>query len=232
MQNYLIIGGSSGIGQQLAIQLAESGKQVIATFNKNEPAVENPLIRFYHLNILEETLSLDFLPDELAGLVYCPGSINLRPFERIKPADFESDYKLQVIGAIKILQHVLPRLKKSANASVVLFSTVAVQTGLPYHTQVAASKGALEGLTKALAAELAPKIRVNCIAPSLTDTPLAASLLNNEQKKEANALRHPLKRIGTTEDIANMAAFLLSEKASWITGQILHVDGGMSSLKI
>jgi NAD(P)-dependent dehydrogenase (short-subunit alcohol dehydrogenase family) len=232
MQNYLIIGGSSGIGQQLAKQLSESGKLVITTFNKNVPAVENPLIRFHHLDVLAETLSLDFLPDELAGLVYCPGSINLRPFERIKPADFESDYKLQVIGAIKILQHVLPRLKKSANASVVLFSTVAVQTGLPYHTQVAASKGALEGLTKALAAELAPKIRVNCIAPSLTDTPLAASLLNNEQKKEANALRHPLKRIGTTEDIANMAAFLLSEKANWITGQILHVDGGMSSLKI
>ncbi|MDQ2864504.1 MAG: SDR family oxidoreductase, partial [Bacteroidota bacterium] len=179
-----------------------------------------------------ENLSLDFLPDELAGLVYCPGSINLRPFERIKPADFETDYKLQVIGAIKLIQLALPRLKKSGNASIVLFSTVAVQTGLPFHTQVAASKGAIEGLTKALAAELAPVIRVNCIAPSLIDTPLAAFLLNNEQKQEANALRHPLKRIGTTEDIANMAAFLLSQKSSWITGQILHVDGGMSSLKI
>ena len=231
MQHYLIIGASSGIGYQLARQLAESGKQVIATFNKNEPTLVIPNIRFYHLNVLEDTLSLDFLPDELAGFVYCPGSINLRPFERIKPAEFESDYKLQVIGAIKLLHLVLPRLKKSANASVVLFSTVAVQIGLPFHTQVAASKGALEGLTKALAAEYAPTIRVNCIAPSLTDTPLAASLLNNEQKKEANALRHPLKRIGSTEDIANMAAFLLSQKTSWITGQILHVDGGMSSLK-
>jgi NAD(P)-dependent dehydrogenase (short-subunit alcohol dehydrogenase family) len=231
MQHYVIIGASSGIGLQLAMQLAESGKQVIATFNKNEPAVENPHIRFHHLNVLAETLSVDFLPDELAGLVYCPGSINLRPFERIKPEDFETDYKLQVIGAIKVIQLVLPRLKKSGNASIVLFSTVAVQTGLPFHTQVAASKGAIEGLTKSLAAEYTPKIRVNCIAPSLTDTPLAASLLNNEQKREANALRHPLKRIGTTEDIANMAAFLLSQKASWITGQILHVDGGMSSLK-
>ena len=231
MQKYLIIGASSGIGQQLAIQLAESGKQVIATFNKNEPSFENPHIRFHHLNVLEETHSIDFLPDELAGFVYCPGSINLRPFERIKPVDFESDYKLQVTGAIKLLQIVLPGLKKSANASIVFFSTVAVQTGLPYHAQVAASKGALEGLTRSLAAEYAPKIRVNCIAPSLTDTPLAASLLNNEQKKEANSLRHPLKRIGTTKDIANMAAFLLSEKASWITGQILHIDGGMSSIK-
>lgn len=231
MQHYLIIGASSGIGLQLAMQLAESGKQVIATFNKNEPVAKNPNIHFHHLNVLEETPSLDFLPDELAGFVYCPGSINLRPFERIKPADFETDYKLQVIGVIKLIQSVLPRLKKSENASIVLFSTVAVQSGLPFHTQVAASKGALEGLTKALSAELAPKIRVNCIAPSLTDTPLASSLLNTEQKKEANALRHPLKRIGTAEDIANMAAFLLSEKASWITGQILHVDGGMSSIK-
>lgn len=231
MQHYLIIGASSGIGQELARQLAETGNQVIATFHKNEPTIENPNIRFHHLNVLEDTPSLEFLPEELAGFVYCPGSINLRPFERIKPADFESDYKLQVIGAVKILQMVLPRLKRSANASIVLFSTVAVQTGLPYHAQVAASKGAIEALTRSLAAEYAPNIRVNCIAPSLTDTPLAASLLNTDQKKEANAMRHPLKRIGTTGDIANMAAFLLSEKASWITGQILQVDGGMSSIK-
>lgn len=232
MQNYLIIGGSSGIGQALAIQLSASGKQVIATFNKNIPSVENSTIRFHHLNVLDDDISLDFLPDELTGIVYCPGSINLRPFERIKAADFVADYQLQVIGAIKIIQALLPKLKKAENASIVLFSTIAVQSGFSFHSQVAASKGAIEGLTKALAAEYAPKIRVNCIAPSLTDTPLAASLLNNEQKKEASAQRHPLKRVGTADDIANMAAFLLSEKASWITGQILHVDGGMSSLKI
>ena len=231
MNQYLIIGGSGGIGQELAVQLSQSGNRVFATFNKNEPAIENSHISFHQLNVLDETLSLDFLPDEVSGLVYCPGSINLRPFERIKPTDFEADYKLQVIGAIRLIQLVLPRLKKAENAAIVLFSTVAVQTGLSFHTQVAASKGALEGLTKALAAEFAPSIRVNCIAPSLTNTPLAASLLNTEQKREANAQRHPLKRIGTTKDIANMAAFLLSEKASWLTGQILHVDGGMSSIK-
>lgn len=232
MKQYLIIGGSSGIGKELVNQLSLSGNEIIGTFNKTKPIDEKANVQFHHLNVLDETLSLDFLPEELAGLVYCPGSINLRPFERILPEDFERDFKLQVIGAIKIIQLVLPRLRKSENASIILFSTVAAQIGLPFHTQVSASKGAIEGLTKTLAAELAPKIRVNCIAPSLTNTPLAASLLNTEQKLEANSLRHPLKRIGTVEDIANMAIFLLSEKTSWITGQILHVDGGMSTIKI
>lgn len=166
------------------------------------------------------------------GLVYCPGSIHLRPFERIKPSDFTADYELQVVGAIKVIQAVLPYLKRSDKASIVLFSTLAVQTGLPFHTQVSASKGAIEGLCRALAAEFAPKIRVNCIAPSLTDTPLANSLLNTEQKREANALRHPLKRIGTSEDIANLTEFLLTEKSSWITGQIHAIDGGLSVLKV
>jgi len=232
MSNYLIIGASSGIGKALSLQLANVGHHVFGTFNKTVIQSEHPLIQYHPLNVLDETLSLDFLPETLAGVIYCPGSINLRPFERIKPADFANDFNLQVVGAIKIIQAVASKLKNSENASIVLFSTVAVQTGLPFHTQVSASKGAIEGLTKALAAEYAPKIRVNCIAPSLTDTPLANSLLNTEQKREANALKHPLKRIGTTEDIANMAEFLLSAKASWITGQIMHVDGGISTLKV
>ncbi|MBN2610388.1 MAG: SDR family oxidoreductase, partial [Bacteroidales bacterium] len=192
---------------------------------------EHPQIKYVQLNVLDDHFSLDFLPETLSGVVYCPGSINLRPFERIKPDDFTNDYNLQVVGAIKTIQSVASKLKKSENAAIVLFSTVAVQTGLPFHSQVSASKGAIEGLTKALAAEYAPKIRVNCIAPSLTDTPLAASFLNSEQKKEANAQRHPLKRIGAIDDIVNMAEFLLSTKASWVTGQILHVDGGFSTLK-
>ena len=231
MKNYLVIGGSSGIGKELTNQLSQQGNKVFATYHKNEPSQRDDNIHFQHFNVIEENLSTDFLPEELSGIAYCPGSINLRPFDRIKPEDFEMDYKLQVVGAIKLIQLILPRLKKAESASIVLFSTVAVQTGLPFHSQVAASKGAIEGLTKALAAELAPYIRVNCIAPSLTDTPLASFLLNNDQKKEANASRHPLKRIGTAEDIANMASFLLSQKSSWITGQILHVDGGMSSIK-
>lgn len=232
MANYLIIGASSGIGKALALQLAENGHQVFGTFNTTEIHDEHAAIQYTRLNVLDENLSLDFLPETLSGVIYCPGSINLRPFERIKPIDFTNDFNLQVVGAIKIIQAVASKLKNSGNAAIILFSSVAVQLGLPFHTQVAASKGAIEGLTKALAAEYAPKIRVNCIAPSLTDTPLAASFVNSEQKKEANAQRHPLKRIGTTDDIVNMVDFLLSTKASWITGQIMHVDGGISSLKI
>lgn len=230
MSHYLVIGAFSGIGKAIAQQLSNAGHQVIGTYNKHEPSVVNNNTSFFHLDVLSD-FSLPDLPDELAGLIYCPGSINLKPFERIRPEDFELDYKLQVIGAVKLIQMVLPRLRKVDNASILLFSTIAAQTGLVYHTQVASSKAALEGLTKALAAELAPKIRVNCIAPSLTDTPLAASLLNTSQKAEANAQRHPLKRIGKAEDIAAMASFLLSEKASWITGQIIHVDGGMSAVR-
>ncbi len=231
MANYLIIGGSSGIGLSLVNQLAGEGHQVYATYNTHPADSQNTLVQYYPLNVLDENIILDYLPETLNGIVYCPGSINLRPFDRIKPADFINDYNLQVVAAVKVIQAVLPRLKKASNASITLFSTVAVQNGLPFHSQVAASKGAIEGLTKALAAEFAPSIRVNCIAPSLTDTPLAAGLLNTDQKREANALRHPLKKIGTAQDIANMAAFLMSEKAGWITGQILHVDGGMSTIK-
>jgi NAD(P)-dependent dehydrogenase (short-subunit alcohol dehydrogenase family) len=231
MSNYLIIGASSGIGKTLAEQLSSSGHQVYGTFHKTEVHSGNTLIKYHPLNVLDENFSLDFLPEQLDGLVYCPGSINLRPFERIKPLDFLNDYNLQVVGAIKTIQAVAYKLKTSQKASIVLFSSVAVKTGLLFHSQIAASKGAIEGLTKALAAEYAPKIRVNCIAPSLTDSPMTVSLINSEQKREANAQRHPLKRIGNTDDIAHMAEFLLSEKASWITGQIIHIDGGFSSLK-
>lgn len=232
MANYLIIGASSGIGKKLSEQLFKSGHHVFGTYCKNETHSDNPFMQFHQLNVLDENIIFDFLPETLNGVIYCPGSINLRPFERIKPADFINDYNLQVVGAIKTIQAVAPKLKNSDNAAIILFSTVAVQMGLPFHSQVASSKGAIEGLTKALAAEYAPKIRINCIAPSLTDTPLAATFLNNEDKRYSNAQRHPLKRVGTAEDIAYMAEFLLSDKASWITGQIIHIDGGISSLKV
>ncbi len=232
MKNILIIGGSSGIGLQLAKQLAGENYNVIATFNKTDVLEQINGISFNHLDVLGSDLDFSFLPDVIDGFVYCPGSISLKPFGRIKPEDFQNDYNLNVIGAVKTLQAALPKLKNAEKPAVVFFSTIAVQLGLNFHSQVAASKGAIEGLTKALAAEMSPKIRVNCIAPSLTDTPLSAALLSNDEKREANAQRHPLKKIGTASDLADIAAFLLSEKSSWITGQIIHVDGGMSTLKV
>jgi NAD(P)-dependent dehydrogenase (short-subunit alcohol dehydrogenase family) len=230
MENYLIIGGATGIGQEVSKQLSTQG-QVYATYCHSMPPSTMPSVSYHYCNVLDEIINFDFLPDTLDGLVYCVGSINLKPFTRIKPEGFVQDFQLQVVGAIKVIQAVLPKLKNAHQPSIILFSTVAAQIGLNFHTQVATSKGAIEGLTKALAAELAPQIRVNCIAPSLTDTPLAASLLNTPEKREMNAQRHPLKKIGSAQDIANMASFLLSDKAAWITGQILHVDGGISTLK-
>lgn len=232
MSPILIIGASSGIGEELARQLVASGCPVIGTYNKTEKVSDDATLSYHHCNILDEHPDFSFIPELLDGIVYCPGTISLRPFHRIKPEEFMQDYQLQVTGAIKVIQAALPALKKGTRPSIVLFSTTAVQTGLNFHSLVSASKGAIEGLTRALAAEFAPTISVNCIAPSLTDTPLAAALLNTDEKRTANAQRHPLKRIGTASDIAHMAAFLLSEKSTWMTGQILHVDGGISRLKV
>jgi NAD(P)-dependent dehydrogenase (short-subunit alcohol dehydrogenase family) len=231
MATILIIGASSGIGSSLAKQLIAEGHQVYGTYNKSTASADG-FVKLQSLNVLDENPDFSFLPDTLDGLVYCPGAVNLKPFARVKPEDFVADFQLQLVGAVKAIQACLTKLKNSTNPSIVLFSTVAMQMGFNFHSLVASSKGAVEGLTRALAAEFAPKIRVNCIAPSITDTPLAGTLLNTEEKKEANALRHPLKKIGKPEDLANLAAFLLSEKSSWITGQVIHADGGMSSVKI
>lgn len=230
MKNYVIIGGSSGIGQALCALLAHEGHQVFASYHSH-PISAQPGIEVFKFNSQTDSFDAAQLPDTIHGLAYCPGAIALKPFERIREEDFLADYQLQVLGAIKVLQKLMPNLKKAQEASVVLFSTVAVATGLPFHSLVSSSKGAIEGLTKALAAEYAPVVRFNAIAPSLTDTPLAAGLLNTDQKREANAARHPMKRIGTAEDIAQLAAFLLSDKSSWITGQIHHIDGGISTIK-
>ena len=231
MKKTLIIGGSSGIGRALALQLASSGNEVIATYNQNKPETTST-IEYHHYNSVASDADLSFIPEILDNLIYCPGSIDLKPFQRIEEQDFIDDFNLQVVGAIRAIKASLPSLKKSTQGSIVLFSTVAVQTGFPFHAKVASSKGAVEGLTRSLAAELAPKIRVNCIAPSITDTPLAASLLSTPEKKESSAQRHPLKSIGSAEDIASMASFLLSDKAKWLTGQIIKIDGGVSSLKV
>jgi len=231
MNNYLIIGASSGIGLSLAQLLSNKGHNVFGTYNKTL-VEQNYKIQYHKLDVLDEEFNLDFLPETIRGLAYCPGSINLAPFKGIKPSAFKQDYDLQVVGAIKVIQHILLKLKASGNSSILFFSTVAVQTGFNFHSQVAASKGAIEGLTKALAAEFAPTIRVNAIAPSITKTPLAEKFLNNEKKIEANEKRHPLKKIGSAEDVANLAAYLMSEQAQWLTGQIITIDGGISSLRV
>ena len=230
MKNFVVIGGSSGIGKSLTNQLSNDDAKVFATYNATETESNSNGISYHKLNVLDSELNLDFLPDTIHGLAYCPGSINLKPFHRLKPESFVEDFKLQVEGAIKVIQGALKNLKAADHASIVLFSTVAVGKGYPFHAQVAASKGAIEGLTRSLAAELAPNIRVNCVAPSLTNTPLASKIISSEDKLQANADRHPLKRIGQPDDIANMAAFLLSDKSSWITGQVFNVDGGMGRL--
>lgn len=230
MKNILLIGGSYGIGLAIAKELQFENKVFIASrTNENIADLHVTHIPF---DATTDTIDTSKLPEVIDGLVYCPGSINLRPFKGLKPESFESDLQINFISLVKVIQTVLPNLTASNQSSIVLFSTVAVKMGMPFHTSVSASKGAIEGFAKALAAEYAPKIRVNVIAPSLTDTPLANKFLNSEEKKEKSAARNPMKKVGTSQDIAQMASFLLSEKSSWISGQIFHVDGGMSTLLV
>lgn len=230
MKNILLIGGSYGIGLALAKEL-HAGNNVFVASRTNENLADLN-VTYIPFDATTDTLNTSSLPTVLDGLVYCPGSINLRPFRGLKPEAFETDLQINFISLVKVIQAVLPNLNASTQASIVLFSSVAASMGMPFHTSVAAAKGAIEGFAKALAAEYAPKIRVNVIAPSLTDTPLADKFLSTDEKKEKSALRHPLKRVGTSDDIAQMASFLLSEKSSWISGQIFHVDGGMSTLLV
>lgn len=229
MKNYLIVGASSGIGLAIAKQLQQTGANLFLA-SRTQGAIEIGVnTQFQSIDITSD-FELN-LPEVLDGVVYCPGSINLKPFHRLKEEDFLNDFKINHLGAVKVLQQAFKPLKKSEAAAIVLFSTVAVQTGLTFHTSVASAKGAIEGLTRSLAAELSPKVRVNAIAPSLTDTPLANNLLSSDDKREANANRHPLKKLGTAEDMANAALFLLTEKSSWVTGQVLQIDGGLGTLR-
>jgi len=224
----LVVGGSKGIGKACSEMLLEQGVEVIVAARSNDQISHLP-IEFIELDVLKDVSEIEDL-GELNGLIYCPGSINLRPFNRLTEEDYNNDFQLNVMGAIKCIKAAQKGLKEG-NGSIVLFSTVAVQQGMSFHASVAASKGAVEGLTRSLAAEFAPTIRVNCIAPSLTDTPLAEVLLNNDKNREASKQRHPLKRVGKPEDIASMAVHLVSENASWISGQVISIDGGMSRLR-
>ena len=228
MKNILLIGGSYGIGASIATQLKNEHAIYVASRTSDEIPQG---VTHFEFDALKDDINTLALPEIIDGLVYCPGSINLKPFKRLKQEAFQEDLNVNFFPLMQITQALLPRLTASNQSSLVFFSTVAVKIGMPFHTSVAAAKGAIEGFSKALAAEYAPKMRVNVIAPSLTDTPLAAKLLSNDDKKEKMGERHPLKRIGTTADIANLACFLLSDQSSWITGQIISIDGGKSTLQ-
>jgi len=227
-KNILLIGGSHGIGLSMAKQLQEEYQLYIASrTQENLGDIKHEYIPF---DATSDVLDITNLPDEIHGFAFCPGSINLKPFKMMSLDTFQEDMQLNFFSLIKVVKEVLPKLAEGA--SLVFFSTVAVNTGMPFHTSVSAAKGAIEGFAKALAAEYAPKLRVNVVAPSLVDTPLAKRLLNNDRKREMMSERHPLKRIGEASDIANIAVFLLSDQSTWITGQVLGVDGGMSTLNI
>lgn len=224
----LLIGGNSGIGLATAKLLQAQGNSLIAAARTAGPLEELgiPVQPFDAFNPGALTL-----PPTLDGFVYFPGSITLKPFHRLTADDFMNDYRINCLGAVSTLQAALPALKAAESASVVMFSTVAVAQGMPFHASISAAKGAVEGLVLSLASELAPKIRINAIAPSLTDTPLAGNLLNSDAKKEASAKRHPLQQVGDADDVAKLVAFLLSDTSKFFTGQILRPDGGLSSVR-
>ncbi|MDC3109446.1 SDR family oxidoreductase [Flavobacteriales bacterium] len=228
MKNILMIGGSYGIGLPLVKILNKEFNVHVACRTNDQLQSEN--VNFIKFDALNDEFDSSLIPDEIHGFVYLPGSINLRPFKGLSVEAFKQDLEINLISLIKVLKTVMPKLVAADNSSIVLMSTVAVQRGMPFHSSVSASKGAIEGLTKSLAAEYAPKIRVNAVAPSIVDTPLANRFLNNDLKIEKSAQKHPMKRVGNSADIAETINFLLSEKSSWMTGQIIGVDGGTSTL--
>ena len=229
-KNILLIGGSHGIGFEIALKLYDDHNIFIAS--RSSENLGNLEVTHIPYDASTDEIDISKLPNHLDGFVYCPGTINLKPFKMLSPDVFKEDMQINFMFLIKVIHSILPLLKKSEQASLIFFSTVAVKIGMPFHTSVAAARGAIEGFAKALAAEYAPKFRVNVIAPSLTDTPLAEKLIGNEKKREKMNERHPLRRVGNAGDIANIAAFLLSDNSSWITGQVIGVDGGMSTLNV
>ncbi len=229
-KNILLIGGTSGIGLEIVKELSPDHNIIVAS--RSNENLSDYDVTHHKFDALTDDISELDLPDTLDGFVYCPGSLNLKPFKMMKSEIFEQDMQINFISLMKSTQGVLSKLKNSKQASIVYFSTVAVQTGLPFHTSVAAAKGAIEGFARSLAAEYAPSFRVNVIAPSLVNTPLANKLLGNDKKKEKMDERHPLKRVGEPSDIGKMASFLLSDNSTWMTGQVIGVDGGMGSLNV
>lgn len=227
MNKILIIGGSRGIGNAITNALVNDNE--IINISRTAPLQTHDNLTHYSCDILTDELPT---LEDIDSLIYCPGSINLKPISRLKLEDFRNDFEINVIGAVKAIQHFLPSLKKGNEPSILLFSTVAAKLGMPFHASVAAAKSAVEGLTKSLGAELAPKIRVNAIAPTVTNTDLAAKLLRNERLIEGIKERHPLKKFLDPKEVADLASFLISNKANSISGQIFELDCGIVSFKI
>ncbi|MGD2082906.1 MAG: SDR family oxidoreductase [Chromatiales bacterium] len=228
---YAVVGGTSGIGQELVRRLAAAGAGAVVLSRRppDRPAAGGVAHLVWDATGSEPPTDL---PDRLDGLAYCPGSIRLKPFQRTTDDDFREDLEVNLMGAVRAIRGCLPALRKGTDPSIVLLSTVAARTGMAFHASIASAKGAVEGLTRALAAELAPRIRVNAVAPSLTDTPLASGLLGTEDKRKASAERHPLGRVGEPDDVAEAMLYLLSPASRWVTGQVLAVDGGLSSVRL
>jgi 3-oxoacyl-[acyl-carrier protein] reductase len=228
MNTFLFAGASSAIAHQAAQLLQAKGNKVIGISTKSSN---------YNYDAFYQIEKYDFgsfpnIDAELSGIVYFPGTINLKPFNRLTAAEFTNDLSINALGAVAFTQTYLTHLKKVSASSIVFISTVAVSTGLPFHSSISMAKGAIEGLTKALAAELAPSIRVNCVAPSLVNTPLGDKFVNTPEKLEAMQKRNPLRKVGEALDVANAIVFLLGNESAWISGQTLAVDGGMSNLKV
>lgn len=228
--NYLIVGGTHGIGESLVRRLMAEEKSQIWMTGRERPPEVDPKINFQKWDAISPT-PLAELPDLIHGLVYFPGNLRLAPFHRLTEANFLEDLQIHLLGAISILQQLLPALK-AGKGSVVLMSSVAAGVGMTFHSSIAVSKGAVEGLARSLAAEWAPHLRVNAIAPSLTDTPLAESLLSTPEKREAMAKRHPVQKIGNPDHLASLVYWLLSPESEFVTGQVISMDGGLSRLKV
>lgn len=227
MKTIVVIGGSKGIGLSIVKLLTPSHR--VISISRSVSNIEHENLTHYSVDVLSEEL-----PDisEVDGLVYCPGSINLKPISRLKIEDFKNDFEINVIGAVKAIQKYARVMKDSQHPSIVLFSTVAVKLGMPFHASIATAKAGVEGLVKSLGAEFAPKIRINAIAPTVTDTELAAKLLRNERMIENITERHPLKKFLSPDEVAEMALFLLSHKTASMSGQILEMDCGIVNFKI
>lgn len=228
MKTIVIIGGSKGIGRAIINDLISENN--IINISRSNPGISHQNLKHFSCDVLTDELP-ELQNLKVDSLIYCPGSINLKPFERMKIQDFKNDLDINFIGAVKVIQKYIANLKQSNNASILLFSTVASKIGMAYHTSIASAKASVEGLVKSLAAEYAPKIRINAIAPTITDTTLAAKLLRNDRQKEQMINRHPLKKYLSPEEIASMTTFLISVKTSAITGQIINMDCGLTSIK-